>query len=265
MPIGQPVGVNAANVPDDVVLIQALINANLGLLPGILFLSEDGAFGPSTRSAIQEFQQTVVTPGSASGVISPGDATLSALMAGIPGSFSGDSLRIVMPLADAPTAGRFFDALTSAMAANQINTPLRQAHFLAQLGHESGSLRYTAELSSGAQYEGRLDLGNTQPGDGPRFKGRGLIQLTGRANYTAFGAARGRDFITGDNPGLLASDAGLAADCSGWFWAVNKLNAVADLDDAVKITKIINGGFNGLDDRLRRLKLTRCFLGVAAD
>ncbi len=262
MPIGQSVGVNAANQPDDVLLIQALINVNLGQLPGVTFLSEDGSFGPSTRSAIQEFQQTVVTPGSTSGVIEAGSPTLAALMAGIPGSLTGEVLRIVMPLADEATAGKYMDAIAAAMDKNQINSPLRQAHFLAQLGHESGSLRYTSELSSGQQYEGRKDLGNTQPGDGPRFKGRGLIQLTGRANYTAFGTARARDFVTGDNPGLLASDAGLAADCSGWFWSVHNLNAVADADDALKITRVINGGTNGLDDRLRRLKLTKCFLGV---
>jgi putative chitinase len=263
MPIAQPVGVDAINQQDDVLVIQALLNLNLAKLPGISFLSEDGAFGPSTRSAIQEFQQTVVTPGSASGVIEPGSPTLTALTAAIDGALSEAILQIVMPLATPSQANLYINAMTEAMQNNAINTPLRQAHFLAQLGHESGSLRYAAELSSGMQYEGRKDLGNTEPGDGPRFKGRGLIQLTGRANYTAFGKARGRDFVTGDNPELLASDAALAADCSGWFWSLHNLNALADTDEAVKITKVINGGTNGLDDRLRRLKLTKCFLAVA--
>lgn len=262
MPIDQPVGRDAPNQPDDVVLIQALINLNLQQLPGISFLSEDGVFGPSTSSAIQEFQEAVATPGNASGVVEPGSPTLNALTAAITGNLDPLTLQILMPLSAATLANRYLSALAAAMTGNQIDTPLRQAHFLAQLGHESGSLRYSAELSSGQQYEGRADLGNTQPGDGPRFKGRGLIQLTGRANYTAFGNARGRDFVTGDNPGLLASDPNLAADCSGWFWSVHNLNAVADADDVVRITRIINGGVNGLDDRKRRLKLTRCFLAV---
>jgi putative chitinase len=244
-------------------MIQALINLNLSRLPGITFLSEDGVFGPSSRSAIEEFQQTIATPGGSSGVIEPDSPTLNALTSAITGALDANVLQILMPLAAAAVANLYIDPLTKAMADNEINTPLRQAHFLAQLGHESGSLRFAAELSSGQQYEGRKDLGNTQPGDGPRFKGRGLIQLTGRANYTAFGKTRNRDFISGNNPDLLASDPNLAADCSGWFWDVNKLNALADSDQPLKITKVINGGTNGLDDRLRRLRLTKCFLGVA--
>jgi putative chitinase len=262
MPIDQPVGVNAPNLPDDVVMIQALINLNLSRLPGITFLSEDGVFGPSSRSAIEKFQQTIATPSGSSGVIEPDSPTLNALTSAITGVLDVNVLQILMPPAAASVASLYIDPLTRAMADNEINTPLRQAHFLAQLGHESGSLRYAAELSSGQQYEGRKDLGNTQPGDGPLFKGRGLIQLTGRANYTAFGKARNRDFITGNNPNLLASDPNLAADCSGWFWDVNKLNALADYDQPLKITKVINGGTNGLDDRLRRLRLTKRFLGV---
>ena len=262
MPIEQPVGLHAANVPDDVALIQALINLNLPRLPGVSFLAEDGVFGPSTSSAIQEFQQVVATPGNTSGVIEPGSATMDALTSAITGNLDELILQIVMPLSAPALANRYMSPLSEAMANNEINTPLRQAHFLAQLGHESGSLRFAAELSSGRQYEGRLDLGNTEAGDGERFKGRGLIQLTGRANYTAFGKARGRDFVTGGNPELLASDPNLAADCSGWFWSVHKLNALADSDDAVKITRVINGGTNGLADRQRRLKLTRCFLAA---
>jgi putative chitinase len=263
MLIDQPVGVNAPNRPDDVVMIQALFNLNLSRMPGIAFLTQDGVFGNASRSAIQEFQRTVATPGSSSGVIEPGSATLTALTSAITGALNVHVLQIVMPLSAPAVAELYIDPLTRAMAENQINTPLRQAHFLAQLGHESGSLRFAAELSSGEQYEGRKDLGNTYPGDGPRFKGRGLIQLTGRSNYTLFGKARTRDFVTGNNPELLASDANLAADCSGWFWAYNNLNALADADQALKITKVINGGTNGLDDRLRRLRLTKCFLGLA--
>lgn len=155
-----------------------------------------------------------------------------------------------------------------------INTPSRMLNFLAQVGHESGGLFYTEELASGSAYEGRADLGNTQKGDGIKFKRRGLIQITGRANYKAVSAALGTDFIL--NPTLLGgknvtkcSDVQLknAAASAGWFWNNRKLNALADQIDIIKsidtgnnlivfkkITKVINGGYNGLPDRLNRYK-----------
>lgn len=155
-----------------------------------------------------------------------------------------------------------------------INTPSRMLNFLAQVGHESGGLFYTEELASGSAYEGRADLGNTQKGDGIKFKGRGLIQITGRANYKAVSAALRTDFIL--NPTFLGgknvtkcSDVQLknAAASAGWFWNNRKLNALADQIDIIKsidtgnnlivfqkITKVINGGYNGLPDRLNRYK-----------
>src|SRR5512134_1807593 len=108
----------------------------------------------------------------------------------MPAGFTREKLWAIMIEAVEAQLDRYFEPLAEAMPANDINTPLRIAHFLAQLGHESGDLRYSEELASGIAYEGRLDLGNTQPGDGMRFKGRGLIQLTGRANYTRYGQAR---------------------------------------------------------------------------
>jgi putative chitinase len=260
MCIAQSVGLNAPNQRDDVTLIQALLNLNLSRLPGIPFLTEDGVLGPHSQAVIQEFQSLVATPGAASGVIDAGSVTLTALRAAVNGQFGSNLLHIVMPLSSRNQADTFAAPLVAAMNTNQIDTPLRQAHFLAQLGHESGSLRYTAELASGAAYEGRADLGNTQPGDGPRFKGRGLIQITGRTNYTKYGNDRGQDYITGPNPDLLATDPNIAADCSGWFWATRHLNGLADNDDLLTITKRINGGTNGLDDRARRLKLAKCLL-----
>jgi putative chitinase len=260
MCISRSVGLGAPNQNDDVTLIQALLNLNLPLLPAVPFLTEDGVLGPYSQAVIQQFQSLVATPGSASGIIDPGSTTLTALRAAVNGRFDSNLLHIVMPLSSYDQANTFATPLAAAMLAHKINSPLRQAHFLAQLGHESGSLRYTAELASGSVYEGRLDLHNTQPGDGPRFKGRGLIQITGRFNYTNYGHDRGQDCITGLNPTLLATDPNLAADCSGWFWTTRHLNELADKDDLITITTRINGGANGLDDRARRLKLAKCLL-----
>jgi len=155
-----------------------------------------------------------------------------------------------------------------------ISTPIRQLCFLAQVGHESGSLFFTEELASGEAYEGRKSLGNTQPGDGVRFKGRGLIQITGRTNYKAVSDALGIDFIK--NPALLGgknvnvcSNDQLknAAFSAAWFWNSRKLNIIADsiniakpidtgtnLANFILLTKKINGGTNGLNDRLNRYK-----------
>jgi putative chitinase len=136
----------------------------------------------------------------------------------------------------------------------QINTPLRVAHFLAQIGHESGSLKYAKELGGKnyfKKYDGRKDLGNTQPGDGARFKGRGLIQLTGRSNYKSYGESIGIDLTK--KPQEVEKPT-LATDVAGWFWSKNKLNALADKDEVKAITKKINGGYNGLEDRKNRLE-----------
>jgi putative chitinase len=171
-------------------------------------------------------------------------------------------------------AAKFMDAINETCEKFEINTPVRQLCFLAQVGHESGSLFFTEELASGAAYEGRKALGNTQPGDGIRFKGRGLIQITGRSNYKAVGDALGVDFIK--NPTLLGGknvnkctpeQLKNAAMSAGWYWNSRKLNVVADtinitkpidtgtnLANFVLLTKKINGGTNGLHDRLNRYK-----------
>jgi len=128
----------------------------------------------------------------------------------------------------------------------QINTPLRLAHFLAQIGHESGQLRYVLELASGEAYEARLDLGNTSPGDGVRYKGRGLLQITGKHNYILAGLHLDLPLL--EIPTLLEEPVN-AARVSGWFWYNKNLNKIADSDDLLKITKKINGGTNGLKDR----------------
>lgn len=130
-------------------------------------------------------------------------------------------------------------------------TPLERAHFLAQTAHESGNYIYKEELASGAAYEGRADLGNTQPGDGKLYKGRGYIQLTGRANYKKYGPTAGADFV--GNPTIVASK--YYSDTACMFWVSHKLGSKCT-DSSITtikiITKKINGGYNGLDDRTKK-------------
>jgi len=124
------------------------------------------------------------------------------------------------------------------------------AAFLAQIGHESGRLRYVHEIWGPMpwqlRYEGRADLGNVQPGDGHRFMGRGLIQITGRANYERCGNALGLPLT--DQPELLEEPVH-AAMSAAWYWHAHSLNDLADRRDIRGITKIINGGYNGLAER----------------
>jgi len=150
-----------------------------------------------------------------------------------------------------------------------INTPLRLAHFLAQIGHESCSLKWVREIWGPTQaqtrYEGRADLGNTRPGDGVRYLGRGLIQTTGRANYRSV-AERLRQHGAPDfeiEPERLESPE-WAAWSAADYWAMRNINAAADADDLVRVTRLVNGGLNGIDDRKRRLEAARAALGAPA-
>jgi len=99
-----------------------------------------------------------------------------------------------------------------------INTCKRKLHFLAQIRVESGEFAYLKEIADGSAYEGRKDLGNTRPGDGKRFKGRGLIQITGRKNYTAYGSYKGINFTEGSNNTKLEKKQ-YAVDSAGWYWS----------------------------------------------
>lgn len=164
----------------------------------------------------------------------------------------------VMPYAGA-RAQAFAQPLAEAMQEHGINTPKRQAAFVAQIAHESEEFRFTRELGSGQEYEGRKDLGNIQPGDGPRFKGRGLLQITGRTNYSACGEALGLPLI--DTPVLLEAPAG-ACRSAAWFWVQHGLNELAEADKFGTVTKRINGGFNGLDERLEYWLRARRTLGL---
>lgn len=166
------------------------------------------------------------------------------------------------------------EALNVAARESELTTPQRMAAFLAQVAHESGEFRWLMEHAhrkpvagcrlcpepwdvaprppwpviheAGAQYEGRADLGNTEPGDGVRYKGRGPLQLTGRANYRAAGKALGEPLE--QQPELAARlDVGMRV--AAWYWRERAINSRADVSDFVGVTKRINGGTNGLEQR----------------
>lgn len=161
------------------------------------------------------------------------------------------------------SAGRssaFIDSINQTLQEFEIDTPKRQSAFLAQVALESGELRYTLELADGKAYEGRADLGNTQPGDGPRFKGRGLLQVTGRGMYERLQAALAIDCVA--RPSLLEIPPG-ATRSAGYIWAKEKqLNPLADAGHFFEITRRINGGYNGGDQRLGYYLLARSLFGV---
>lgn len=255
------VGKGAVNARDDVRTVQLLLNLNAPQAVGPMVA--DGVCGAGTVAAIALFQHGVIGGKDAQGVVTPADSggtTLHALQAGMVLGFTAEKLQGMYIHAGGGTIAKFFAPLVAGMARAEITTALRRAHFLAQVGHESGELRYTAEIASGSAYEGRADLGNTQPGDGPRFKGRGLIQLTGRGNYKAFGAFCNQDFCCADGQDRVATDPTLAVDAAIWFWQTHKLNDLADKDDVVTLTRRINGGTNGLEDRKRLLARAKWFL-----
>lgn len=164
-----------------------------------------------------------------------------------------------MPFASRVNVQKFAGPLAAAMEKFEINTPKRQAAFLAQIAHESGSLKYVLEIASGEAYEGRKNLGNTEAGDGVRFKGRGLIQITGRANYKSLSQALSYDFIS--NPKDLELP-GAASMSAAWFWESRGLNELADKDDFETITRKINGGLNGYADRQLHWKNCKAALNV---
>jgi putative chitinase len=186
-------------------------------------------------------------------------------------------------LCDLPTAEKWIDALNEAADTYEIDTPLRQAHWLAQCAHESGHFRFVSEnLNYSADalvrtfrkyfptldaarpyarqpvriaakvYANRMGNGSEATRDGWTYRGRGLIQLTGKDNYVAFGEEIGRVDDVLATPELI-SEPDLAALSAAWFWHRNGLNALADADDVEAVTRRINGGVNGLAERQRLL------------
>lgn len=152
----------------------------------------------------------------------------------------------------------YYKFLVKAMTEFEINTKRRQAAFLANIGFESAYFRYLKEIASGEKYEGREDLGNTSPGDGVKYKGRGFIQITGKFNYRECGEALEQDFV--NNPALLESPEN-AARSAAWFWKKHGLNELADKDQLREITHRINGGLNGLFARIELTKQIKEILG----
>ena len=260
MCISHSVGTQATNNVADIKLVQILLNENLGRLLPSPPLKIDGQIGSVTLERIREFQERVVKLPIPSRRVEPGSETLHQLRSGMTPGLTAGKLQGIMLPAVAGLICRYFEPLRTMLAKSQIDTPLRVAHFLSQVGHESGDLRYSEEVADGSAYEDRVDLGNTQPGDGPRFKGRGLIQLTGRGNYAAFGKARNRDFLSPPNNFAIATDPSLAVDVSCWYWESRELNTLADADDLNAITLKVNGGFNGLADRAAHLRRAKCLL-----
>jgi putative chitinase len=183
-------------------------------------------------------------------------------------------LNSVMHRAGAARVLEFLEPLIPAMEEFSINTPKRVGHFLAQLALESGELRYLREIASGDAYEGRIDLGNAVPGDGPRFKGWGLLQITGRKNTRLASLYLYRDERLVNETSLIDPPSlELACRAAGWFWVLGagqnlshrairegvpvgcNLNELADSDNFNGITLAINGGLNGVDERRRYLDL----------
>jgi putative chitinase len=166
-------------------------------------------------------------------------------------------LKSICPYASRVNLSNFLPYLNSMMPKYEINSLLRARHFIAQLAHESGSFQYVEELASGEAYEGRKDLGNIYPGDGVKFKGRGLIQITGWNNYTMMANELVIDCV--NNPELIRQ-AKYAVESACWFWKCNGLNQLADTDDIKAVTKKINGGYNGLAERINFYNLAQKYI-----
>ncbi len=208
--------------------------------------SVDGKFTENTQKAVLRFQRKHKL--NDTGAV--GGGTLNAIKKAYDKKFGGVSLselRRIMPDLPLSKAKAYLPHLNRAMVEFKINTPKRQAAFLAQLAHESVQLRYFEEIASGAAYEGRRDLGNIYPGDGVRYKGRGPIQLTGRANYRTAGRALGLNL---EKYPKKAATAAVGFRIAGWYWSTRGLNGLADAGNFREITRRINGGYNGLSDRL---------------
>jgi putative chitinase len=146
-----------------------------------------------------------------------------------------EQLKVILPNSTSANRVKYLPILNKYWDMFEVNTKDRQAAFLAQIGHESGQFRYSEEIASGKAYEGRKDLGNIQPGDGVKYKGRGLIQVTGRTNYTIFNKwLHDNKYLSTDssiieNPEIVSTNPEIAVLSTFWYWDKHKLNELADL------------------------------------
>jgi putative chitinase len=182
-----------------------------------------------------------------------------------------DSLKAAMPDISSKALDLSLGALVHACREREINTPLRVSAFLGQLAHESGQLRFMtefwgptpAQLKYEKPWPKSVELGNTEAGDGFRYRGRGPIQITGRANYRKFGKMLGVDLEAHPE---RAAWYGIGCRIAAAFWWDRDLNVIADegtLDAIRRITKRINGGYTGLDKRIAHTNTARVALGLA--
>jgi putative chitinase len=160
-------------------------------------------------------------------------------------------------------ADRWYDPVERAMMEFAIVSPARASAFIAQCGHESAGFTTAREIwgptPAQSRYEGRADLGNVHPGDGSRYRGRGLIQITGAGNYAAASIALDVDYLA--DPEYLERPAD-AARASAWWWNAHGCNELADSGDFEALTRRINGGLNGYDDRRQRWETAKAVLGA---
>lgn len=204
----------------------------------------DGIYDPQTRTAFTLFKQA--THQQDPDQLGPGSAKLLIELKQLPnGGFLSKAQ--AEGIYGRPIQVQQLKDLNDCLARFQINTPARMRHFLSQTAHESGGLQWLKELASGSDYEGKTHLGNVYPGDGPRYKGAGAIQLTGRDNYQRFS-----DFI-GDPKVMDGVDyvsVTYPFSSAGFWWQDNNMNALCDRGASVEeIAKRVNGGLNGLSDR----------------
>ncbi len=181
--------------------------------------------------------------------------------------FTDSDLQQIMPKLPQAKRQLYLPFLNRLMEIYEIDTPLRASAFLAQIAHESGELRFMEEIWGPTPQQKRYEppsdlarrLGNTQPGDGFRYRGRGPIQITGRANYRKYGNLLGVDLER--NPDLAATPQ-YAFSTAALYWKTNGLNELADVRDFITITRRINGGLNGLQDRQKYYAVARNVLGA---
>jgi putative chitinase len=212
-----------------------------------LGLNPDGDFGRNTETAVKKWQKDNGLKDD--GVV--GDITWNKLFNNTTTTkVSNEILKLEKLKGIIPD--KVISQIPDTAVKFNITTNLRLAHFLSQCAHESGNFKWVVELASGQAYEGRKDLGNTQPGDGVKFKGRGYIQLTGRANYDKFSKFVNEDCVS--NPDLVSTKYPMLS--AAYFFDKNKLWKICDLgstDEVVeKVSRRVNGGTNGLADRQQK-------------